>query len=367
MNFFEKIKNKISAVFEKLKLAFSMKRAGNVAVTALFTLSLVGAVMAGAAASSRENAADAEYLPDDEQRDAGYYMQQYTYSLFQLDDLFLGKDVATENLVTDPLVEVTVIDGGVRSTYYSDDMTVGEFLEKNYFSLGLEDSLSVEPETMLSECGEITINRVGYSLQTEIKYTNYKTVTYRVFFLAAINRIPADTTGRKGQTRVTYRCKYVDGILVEKELVNSVKLSNPVNAVKYIVYHPEWEKKGLDMSYVVDVCEYGSTAYSSQQKNLSFCTAMGYHTDYGIAAVSHKNPGKVKMGMWIYVVDANTGFEYGYTYVCDTSGSSNPNWIDLHFDTVAEARKWGRRRVKIYILSGRPDFVDPPERYKKKK
>ncbi|MBQ3823962.1 MAG: G5 domain-containing protein [Clostridia bacterium] len=366
MKLFQKIGEAAKKAADGIKSVFSVKRAGNLFAALLFAASLVAAALVAVTASSRENSSAAEYEPDAAGRESGAYMQQYTYSLFQLGELFVAGDPATDNLAESSLIEKVVVDGGVRSTFYSEDMTVGEFFDKNFITLGVEDTVSVEEDVMLSDCGEIEINRVGYSLQTEIKYTNFRTTTYRVWFLAAINRVPGDTAGRKGQTKLTYKCKYVDGKLVEKELLSSVKLSNPKDAVRYVVYHPEWEAHGLDMSYVVDVVEYGSTAYSSQQKNLSFCTAMGYHTDYGIAAVSHKNPGAVRMGSWIYVVDAKTGFEYGYTYVCDTSGSSNPTWIDLHFDTVAEARAWGRRRVKIYILSGRPSFVDPPERYKKK-
>ena len=306
-----------------------------------------------------------EYEIEDEMLDAGLYMQQYTYNLFKLDSLFLSRDLETEEETTEPLREVTVIDAGEKLTFYSKDMTVKQFLEENYIVLGEQDSLNVSEELLLSEVEKIEINRVGVSLQTEIQYTNFKTKTSRVYFLAAINQIPANVEGVKGKTKLTYRCTYENGKLVDKQLVSKNKISNPVDAINYVVYTPEWERYGLDMSYVVGTAQYRSTAYSSEQKNLSYCTAMGYHTDYGIAAVSYKNPGAVRMGMWVYVSCPGLNFDYGYAYVCDTSHSSSNDWMDLHFETVREAKKWGRRNITVYILSGKPPFVDEPERFKR--
>ncbi len=359
--------NRLSEGFKKAVLKIkektsgaAFKKAGVLAAAALLLVTSFFAISFGNKSESVYYAEDPELIA------AGLYMQQYTYNLFQLDSLFIAKDTETEELTTDMQYAVVVNDAGVRTTYYSRNKTVREFFEEQYIALGEEDSMNVDYEALISDCGEIEISRVGYSLQTEIQYTNYKTETYRVYFLAAINRIPEDTAGRKGQTRVSYRCKYVDGELVEKVQVNKTVISRPVNEVKYVVYHPEWEPYGLDESYVIKTVEYGSTAYSSQQKNLGFCTAMGYHTDYGIAAVSYRNPGEVRMGDWVYVECVGLDFDYGYAYVCDTSHSYNPTWMDLHFDTVHEARVWGRRQIRVHILSGRPDFVDPPERYKKK-
>ncbi|MBQ2946211.1 MAG: G5 domain-containing protein [Clostridia bacterium] len=360
---FDRLFENLKSFFKRISafLAANAKKTAVIVLSALLTFTALAMVFVGAG-----NKRLPEYEMSPEFFEAGIYMQQYTYNLFKLDSLFISKDTETEELTTEPQYAVVVNDAGVRSTYYSKDKTVEAFFEDQYISLGEEDSMNVEYTDLISQCGEIEINRVGYSLQTEIQYTAYKTETYRVFFLAAVNRIPEDTAGRRGQTRVSYRCKYVDGELVEKVQVNKTVISRPVNEVKYVIYHPEWEPYGLDMSYVVKTVEYGSTAYSSQQKNLGECTAMGYQTDYGIAAVSYRNPGEIRMGDWVYVECIGLDFDYGYAYVCDTSHSYNPTWMDLHFDTVYEARVWGRRRIRVHLLSGRPDFVDPPERYKRK-
>ncbi len=366
MNFKDLLKSLSSTcvkVLSKIKESLKKTALKKAAVSVIAIILLASTVCLLFSGSKKE---EHLYGEDPELVAAGLYMQQYTYNLFQLDSLFISKDTETEELTTEPQYAVVVNDAGVRSTYYSRNKTVKEFFEDQYISLGEEDSMNVGYDDLVADCGEIEINRVGYSLQTEIQYTNYKTETYRVYFLAAINRIPEDTSGRRGQTRVSYRCKYVDGELVEKVQVNKTVISRPVNEVKYIVYHPEWEPYGLDESYVVKTVVYGSTAYSSQQKNLGECTAMGYQTDYGIAAVSYRNPGEIRMGDWVYVECVGLDFDYGYAYVCDTSHSYNPTWMDLHFDTVHEARVWGRRQIKVHLLSGRPDFVDPPERYKKK-
>ena len=41
---------------------------------------------------------------------------------------------------------------------------------------------------------------------------------------------------------------------------------------------------------------------------------------------------------------------YGYAVAADTGGAIKGNRIDLCFDTVDEAIRWGRRAVTIIIL-----------------
>ena len=83
-----------------------------------------------------------------------------------------------------------------------------------------------------------------------------------------------------------------------------------------------------------------TTAYSPQQPGLSTRTATGALARYGVCAV---DPRVIPLGTRLYVPG------YGYAIAADTGGGVRGNHIDLCFDTLAEARAWGRRSVTAII------------------
>lgn len=70
-------------------------------------------------------------------------------------------------------------------------------------------------------------------------------------------------------------------------------------------------------------------------------TATGALAGYGIVAV---DPSVIPLGTRLHIPG------YGYGIAADTGGAIRGDRIDLCFDTVAEAFRWGRRRVVITIL-----------------
>jgi uncharacterized protein YabE (DUF348 family) len=71
-------------------------------------------------------------------------------------------------------------------------------------------------------------------------------------------------------------------------------------------------------------------------------TATGARARRGIVAV---DPRVIPLGTRLYVSG------YGYAIAADTGGAIKGNRIDLCFDTVAEAIRFGRRRVTVRILN----------------
>jgi 3D (Asp-Asp-Asp) domain-containing protein len=84
-----------------------------------------------------------------------------------------------------------------------------------------------------------------------------------------------------------------------------------------------------------------STAYSPAQPGLSSRTATGRRATKGVIAV---DPRVIPLGTRVYVPG------YGNAIAADTGGAIKGNKIDVCFDSVAEARAWGRRTVTITIL-----------------
>lgn len=90
--------------------------------------------------------------------------------------------------------------------------------------------------------------------------------------------------------------------------------------------------------------EFEATAYSSEQPNLSKYTATGLLVRHGIVSV---NPDVIPFGTHLYIEG------YGFGVAGDTGGSMlrNGQQIDLAFETIAQAKNFGRKKVQVYFLN----------------
>jgi uncharacterized protein YabE (DUF348 family) len=70
-------------------------------------------------------------------------------------------------------------------------------------------------------------------------------------------------------------------------------------------------------------------------------TATGAIATKGVCAV---DPRVIPLGTRLWVEG------YGYAIACDTGGAIKGNRIDVCFDTRAEALRWGRRHVVVYVV-----------------
>lgn len=73
----------------------------------------------------------------------------------------------------------------------------------------------------------------------------------------------------------------------------------------------------------------------------SGCTAGGYQAGYGVVAV---DTNVIPMDTRLFIEG------YGYAVAGDRGSAIHGNRIDVGFRTVEECLKWGRRKVKVYIL-----------------
>lgn len=91
-----------------------------------------------------------------------------------------------------------------------------------------------------------------------------------------------------------------------------------------------------------------ATAYdpSPESNSLEWAgeTALGWRTRYGIAAV---DPRVIALRSLIFVEG------YGFAWAGDTGGDIKGKRIDLCYNTTKEALRWGRRKAKVYVLSGK--------------
>lgn len=108
---------------------------------------------------------------------------------------------------------------------------------------------------------------------------------------------------------------------------------------------------GIDLSNArVITCE--ATAYTAAADECwpyaDGLTATGVKCEVGVVAV---DPKVIPLKSKLYIETADGSFVYGYCTAEDTGGAIKGNKIDLAMNTKADCFQFGRRTVKVYILS----------------
>ncbi|NMB08660.1 MAG: DUF348 domain-containing protein [Tissierellia bacterium] len=105
-------------------------------------------------------------------------------------------------------------------------------------------------------------------------------------------------------------------------------------------------KKVLTMTATAYDNSYESTGKYPGDKYWGL-TAMGTKARVGAVAV---DPRVIPLGTKLYVESLDGTKDYGFCVAEDTGGAIKGNKIDLFFNTASEVRRFGRRKVKVYIL-----------------
>lgn len=157
-------------------------------------------------------------------------------------------------------------------------------------------------------------------------------------------RIIEHQKGKKGEVKKTFKIELSpDGKEISRKLIKTEKVE-PTPRVMRIGKDGYSTSRGSFSGRKVLTME--STAYlpSAGRKNPTFKTAMGIRAAYGVVAV---DPRVIPLGTYLFVEG------YGFAYACDTGGAIKGNKIDVCIEGAQAVRQWGRRKVKVHILSAR--------------
>ena len=141
----------------------------------------------------------------------------------------------------------------------------------------------------------------------------------------------------------------------EKEEVTVEETPQVINTA----YAEKNEGNGLPTEYASTI-EVTATAYCLCK---SCCGKNPTDPYYGYTASGLKiipgtgmkviavDPSIIPLNTKVYVEGLNGAWDYGYAIAADTGGAIKNLKIDLYMDSHAEALKWGRRPVKVYLLN----------------
>ncbi len=222
--------------------------------------------------------------------------------------------------------------------------TVGAFLTEAGIQLGPLDRVEPAPETPLR--ADLTIRVVRVAEHTESQRVQVPFPTRR----------QASSSLLRGQTRVvqegkpgvavkTFKVTYEDGKAVRRQLVQEQVVQPPV--ARIVAYGtkepvrtvqtpsgPKAYRRLLSME---------ATAYAAKTADgRARYTATGRLARRGLVAV---DPRVIPLGTRLYIPG------YGEAVAADVGGAIKGMRIDLCFETRSEALRFGRRQVKVYVLS----------------
>jgi len=152
--------------------------------------------------------------------------------------------------------------------------------------------------------------------------------------------------GKNGEKQVKYRVYSEGDEEVRREAVSSSILHKPVQEVVKVgtVAAKRFASRGGYYSggKVVSMIATGYSASAAENGgSTSGRTATGLKIGHGVVAV---DPNYIPLGTRLYIEG------YGYAVAADTGGAIKGHRIDLGHDTRSEARKVGRRSVRVHIL-----------------
>ena len=226
--------------------------------------------------------------------------------------------------------------------------TVGQAIEEAGVSLGSLDRLEPGEYTSLKDVDRINVIRVEEQIISQldkIPFANEikKNEKLEKGFVKVI------TKGQEGQKETSVKIVFENGIESMREILAERIIKEPiVGVIEEGTKTTLVSSRGTTTRFV-KAMEMSATAYdatfASTGKNPGHpqygVTRSGLKVKPGIVAV---DPKVIPLGTWLYVEG------YGEALAADTGGAIKGNKIDLYYESPKDVAKYGRRKVKVYIL-----------------
>ncbi|WP_237266842.1 3D domain-containing protein [Thermoclostridium stercorarium] len=288
----------------------------------------------------------------------GVLVESYDYVSAPLSTK-LTNDVIQEVFIKRAVPVTITIDGKTTEvmTYYD---TVGETIKNNGIVLGPLDRIEgLDLDDPIQMGMNIKIVRVREEVLTEPEKIPY-----------AIEEIPNEKMN-KGEKRVIqagvegtmekyYKLTYEDGRIVSREFLSEKVIEEPVTEIVEYGTVPNFVTSRGELVRYKKVIEMRATAYTSSYEDtgknpgdpdFGICYT-GLKAREGIIAV---DPNVIPLYTKVYVEVIGNEPDYGFAIAGDIGSAVKGNTIDVYLDTREAVRKWGVKKVRVYILNEQDD------------
>lgn len=247
----------------------------------------------------------------------------------------------------------TIDIAGVMTEVTSVYNTVEEILEDLEIELGEKDYTYPELEDVISPNTTIEIYRVEEVITVEesaIPFEEQITTTNNLE-VGVVNIVQE---GSEGLRRFHVKDVFVNGELSSSVIVKDEIVEEPKNHIvekgsrDYILTSrgETRYRRAVVMEATAYDLSFESTGKRPGDRYYGI-TASGTRARPGAVAV---DPKVIPLGTKLYIESLDGTSDYGFAIAEDTGGAIKGNKIDLFFETANQVRRFGRRKVKVYIL-----------------
>jgi len=259
-----------------------------------------------------------------------------------------------DEIIIQKAFEVKLIDGGVENSIFTIEKSVQDVLEN--YEVALDELDIVEPalDEIVEKGTDIKITRVKKEIVYETIEVPYKTVTRHTNALekGKLKKVQEGSNGIKEQK---YEIVYKDGLEAKKVLLEEVDKKVAVNEIieqgtAGFLVTSRGDSRKFSNEYVMHASAYTagyeSTGKRPGDKNYGV-TSSGTKVRPGVVAV---DPRVIPLGSRLYIESLDGKTSYGIAYAEDTGSAIKGNKIDLYFENLNEALRFGRRQIRVYVL-----------------
>lgn len=284
---------------------------------------------------------------------SGIKVSEFDYVSLPLNTKLL-RDKTTKIHIKSAVPMIVFADGKETTIMTSKD-TVKEALQNSSVGLGDYDRIEgVKPDDKIYANIKVKVVRVRRELVSQNEIIPYGVER------KANNSIDKGveevvSKGKNGVCEKTYMVVYEDNKEVRKLLLSNAIVSEPVKeVVEYGTIATYTASRGNTIRYK-KVLEMSATAYTASFKDTKKhpgdpgfgITYTGVRVKKGIVAV---DPKVIPLGSRLYIEGVGNTPDYGYAVAADIGSAIKGNKIDLYMDSQDVVDKWGRKKVKVYIL-----------------
>lgn len=263
---------------------------------------------------------------------------------------------------------VKVVIGAETTEIQTTEKVLSNVLDENGIIMDEMDIVNPSLDSVVSKDTVISIIKVTADMVPVIETVPFETISTPNSNLER-GKKKVITEGVSGTKELMYNVVYHDGVEASRELVGERILQEPQNKVEqYGTQYYELSSRGGRV--IRD-----SSTVENPKEQLNFtqelvCTATAYDLSfascgknpgdpyYGIAASGMKisrgvvavDPRVIPMGSKLYIQSMDSWPDYGFAIAGDKGGAIKGNKVDLFMETASEVSRFGRRKVKVYIL-----------------
>jgi uncharacterized protein YabE (DUF348 family) len=285
---------------------------------------------------------------------SGIILTPYDYINMSLDDKLLNNSIT--EIYIKRAVPIHVLTEGQPKTLMTFRYKVKDALYDNSIILSEKDRLDgANLEDKIVKDMSFRVIKVTEDITTERVNVPYKVIDRENHNMDRGKTVTA-RQGRNGTREKKYIITYEDGKQVERMLLSNLLIKAPVNKViehgtimnfttsrgSLVTY-----RKVIDMSATSYTASYADTGKHPGDAGFGI-TYTGIKVHQGIVAV---DPRVIPLGSKLYIEGIGNTPDYGFALAADIGGAVKGNIIDLYFESASVSYNWGRRNVRVYILT----------------